>query len=143
LEGAHSTECVSESPHPIIDLLPEQKIINELGGTMRLGSNKIEVVEDGLIKKLYGSIEFKERHRHRWEVNQEYFKILEEAGAHFTAVSKEKKLKEVLELPEHYFFLGTQFHPEFTSRPWSPSPPYYGFVKAAYDKKLGKSKPEF
>ena len=58
-------------------------------------------------------------------------------------MSKEKKLKEILELPDKYFFMGTQFHPEFKSRPWAPSPPYYGFVKAAYDKKMGKPKPEF
>ena len=143
LEGAHSTECVPETPHPVVDLLPEQKAISELGGTMRLGSNKIEVIEGGLISRLYGSEEIRERHRHRWEINKEYFDRLEEAGAHFTAVSKEKRLKEVLELPDRYFFLGTQFHPEFKSRPWAPSPPYYGFVKATYDKKLGKSKPEF
>lgn len=143
LEGAHSTECVPETPHPVVDLLPEQKAISELGGTMRLGSNKVEVVEEGLVSKLYGSNEIRERHRHRWEINKEYFDRLEKAGAHFTAVSKEKKLKEVLELPDHYFFLGTQFHPEFKSRPWAPSPPYYGFVKAAYDKKQGKSSPDF
>ncbi len=143
LEGAHSTECVPEAPHPVIDLLPEQKEISELGGTMRLGSNRVEVEEDSLAAKLYGSTEINERHRHRWEVNKEYYDALEKAGARFTAVSKEKKLKEILELPDQYFFLGTQFHPEFKSRPWAPSPPYYGFVKAAYDKKQGKPKPEF
>jgi CTP synthase len=142
LEGAHSSECVPGSPHPVINLLPEQKVFKELGGTMRLGSNKVEVVEDALVRRLYGSNEFEERHRHRWEVNKEYFEILEAAGAHFTAVSKGKKLKEVLELPDRYFFLGTQFHPEFKSRPWAPSPPYYGFMKAAYNKKMGNSKPE-
>jgi CTP synthase len=143
IEAAHSTECVPETPHPVIDLLPEQKTIKDLGGTMRLGANKIDVEEGSLLSTLYGSTEIKERHRHRFEVNREYFEILEEKGARFTAVSKEKKLKEVLELPKLYFFLGTQFHPEFKSRPWAPSPPYYGFVKAAYDKKMGKPKPDF
>lgn len=143
LEGAHSTECVPETPHPVIDLLPEQKKISEMGGTMRLGANKVEVEPGTLAAKLYGSTEIKERHRHRWEVNQEYYESLEKAGAHYTAVSKEKQLKEILELPDKYFFLATQFHPEFKSRPWNPSPPYYGFVKAAYDKKMGKPKPEF
>ena len=143
LEGAHSTECVPETPHPVIDLLPEQKKISEMGGTMRLGANKVEVEPGSLAAKLYESTEIKERHRHRWEVNQEYYKALEKAGAHYTAVSKEKQLKEILELPDKYFFLATQFHPEFKSRPWNPSPPYYGFVKAAYDKKKGKPKPEF
>ena len=143
LEGAHSTECVPETPHPVIDLLPEQKKISELGGTMRLGANKVDVEPESLAAHLYGSTEIKERHRHRWEVNQEYYESLEKAGAKYTAVSKEKKLKEILELPDKYFFLATQFHPEFKSRPWNPSPPYYGFVKAAYDKKKGKPKPEF
>jgi CTP synthase len=143
LEGAHSTECVPETPHPVIDLLPEQKSINELGGTMRLGANKVEVDRGSLAAMLYGSTEITERHRHRWEVNEEYFEALKKAGALYTAVSKEKKLKEILELPDKYFFLATQFHPEFKSRPWAPSPPYYGFVKAAYNKKMGKPRPEF
>jgi len=143
LEGSHSTECVPEAPHPVIDLLPEQKAVSEMGGTMRLGANEVEVESGSLAEKLYGSNKISERHRHRWEVNSEYFERLEKAGARFTAVSKEKRLKEILELPDKYFFMGTQFHPEFKSRPWEPSPPYYGFVKAAYDKKMGKLKPEF
>ena len=143
LEGAHSTECVPETPHPVIDLLPEQKLISEMGGTMRLGANEINVEPGSMAERLYGSTEIKERHRHRWEVNIEYYERLEKAGAKFTAVSKEKKLKEILELPDKYFFMGTQFHPEFKSKPWAPSPPYYGFIKAAYDKKKGKPKPEF
>jgi CTP synthase len=143
LEGAHSTECVPETPHPVVDLLPEQKVIDSMGGTMRLGSNQIEVVKGSMAETLYTSLEISERHRHRWEINEEYFKRLEKAGARFTGVSKEKKLKEILELPDNFFFMGTQFHPEFKSRPWSPSPPYYGFIKAAYDKKIGKEKPDF
>jgi len=143
LEGAASTECVPETPHPVIDLLPEQKEISELGGTMRLGANSVMVAEGSLPHRLYGSTEIRERHRHRWEVNPDYWERLEEGGAVFPGWSKEKRLKEILWLPEHYFFLGTQFHPEFKSRPWSPSPPYYGLVKASYDKKKGKQKPEF
>jgi CTP synthase len=143
LEGAHSTECVPETPHPVIDLLPEQRTINEMGGTMRLGANDVEIISGSLAESLYKSTEIKERHRHRWEVNAEYYEALEKAGANYTAVSKVKKLKEILELPDKYFFMGTQFHPEFKSRPWAPSPPYYGFVKAAYDRKMGKPKPEF
>jgi len=143
LEGAASTECVPETPHPVIDLLPEQNEISELGGTMRLGANPVILEEGSLPHRLYGSREIRERHRHRWEVNQEYWDRLEKAGAVFPGWSKEQKLKEVLWLPDHYFFLGTQFHPEFKSRPWSPSPPYYGLVKASYDKKQGKPEPEF
>ena len=141
LEGAHSTECVPETPHPVIDLLPEQKGLDYLGGTMRLGANEIILVEGSLISKLYGGLRIKERHRHRWEVNKDYYGVLEEAGARFTGVSPDKGLKEVLEVPGNYFFLATQFHPEFKSRPWAPSPPYYGFVKAAYSKKKGLPRP--
>jgi len=141
LEGAHSTECVPETPHPVIDLLPEQKGLDYLGGTMRLGANEIILVEGSLISKLYGCRRIKERHRHRWEVNKDYYRVLEEAGARFTGVSPDKGLKEVLEVPGNYFFLATQFHPEFKSRPWAPSPPYYGFVKAAYSKKKGLPRP--
>ncbi len=143
LEGAASTECVPETPHPVIDLLPEQKEISELGGTMRLGANSVVVAEGSLPHKLYGSTEIRERHRHRWEVNPDYWDRLEKGGAVFPGWSEEKGLKEILWLPELYFFLGTQFHPEFKSRPWSPSPPYYGLVKASLDKKRGKPRPEF
>ena len=143
LEGAASTECIPETPHPVIDLLPEQKGLKELGGTMRLGANPVILQDKSLPHRLYSSTEIMERHRHRWEVNPEYWGKLEESGAIFPGWSKEKKLKELLWLPDNYFFLGTQFHPEFKSRPWAPSPPYYGFVKAAYDKKMGKPEPLF
>jgi CTP synthase len=142
-EYAHSTECDPDTPHPVIDLLPEQHEVKELGGSMRLGSHKIDVMDGTLIHRLYGSEIIHERHRHRWEVNPNYWEDLKEAGAIFTGWSDNGIRKEVLEIKDHYFFLGTQFHPEFKSRPWAPSPPYYGFVKAAYDKKVGKPQPEF
>jgi CTP synthase len=143
LEEAHSTECIADTPYPVIDLLPEQKEINILGGTMRLGATPVILQEGSTIHKLYDSKKISERHRHRWEVNQDFWVALEKAGAVFSGWSKEKKLKEVLELPDNYFFLGVQFHPEFKSRPWAPSPPYYGFVKASYDKMIGKPEPKF
>jgi CTP synthase len=143
LEGAHSTECDPDTPYPVIDLLPEQHKIKELGGSMRLGSHKIDIMDGSLIHRLYGSEIIQERHRHRWELNPDYWEDLKEAGAMYTGWSDDGIRKEVLEINDHYFFLGTQFHPEFKSRPWAPSPPYYGFVKAAYDKKMGKPKPEF
>jgi CTP synthase len=143
LEEAHSTECIADTPYPVIDLLPEQKEINILGGTMRLGATPVVLQEGSTIHKLYESKKISERHRHRWEVNRDFWVALEKAGAVFSGWSKEKKLKEVLELPDNYFFLGVQFHPEFKSRPWAPSPPYYGFVKASYDKMIGKPEPEF
>jgi len=143
LEGAASTECVPETPHPVIDLLPEQKGISDLGGTMRLGANPVILEAGSLPHRLYGSTEIMERHRHRWEVNPEYWEVLDEGGAVFPGWSKEKRLKEVLWLPDNYYFLATQFHPEFKSRPWAASPPYYGLVKAAYDRKKSKPEPEF
>jgi CTP synthase len=143
LEGSASTECIPETPHPVIDQLPEQREISALGGTMRLGANSVIVAEGSLPHVLYDSTEFKERHRHRWEVNPDYWDKLDEGGAVFPGWSKEKGLKEMFWLPELFFFLGTQFHPEFKSRPWSPSPPYYGLVKASLDRKMGKPQPEF
>jgi CTP synthase len=143
LEDAHSTECDPDTMHPVIDLLPEQREVSELGGSMRLGALKALVAPNSLAHKLYDSEVIEERHRHRWEVNPEYWGRLEKVGAVFTGWILDGKRKEILERPENFFFLATQFHPEFKSRPWNPSPPYYGFVKASLDKKLGKAEPEF
>jgi len=143
LEDAHSTECDSQTPHPVIDLLPKQRRIEELGGTMRLGSHPVVVKPGSLAHRLYGSELIHERHRHRWEVNLEYWDRLEAGGAVFSGWTPDGGLKEILELPDCYFFLATQFHPEFKSRPWKPSPPYYGLVKAGLDRKRGEAAPEF
>lgn len=142
LKDAHSTECDPDTPHAVVDLLPEQRRVGELGGTMRLGSQPVVVKKDTLAYKLYGSELIRERHRHRWEVNPDYWDRLEDAGALFSGWSAEGGMKEILELPDNYFFLATQFHPEFKSRPWSPSPPYYGLVKSCFDKKRGLPKPD-
>jgi len=143
LERAHSTECDPSTPDPVIDLLPEQREVEALGGTMRLGSHPIVVKPGTLAHRLYGSELIHERHRHRWEVNPDYWSRLGEAGAVFSGWSPDGRRKEILERPENYYFLATQFHPEFKSRPWSPSPPYYGLVKASLDRKRGKPRPEF
>ena len=143
LKGAHTTECDPHTTNPVIDLLPEQREVDELGGTMRLGSHTAIVKAGSLANMIYGSLEVKERHRHRWEVNPDYWDRLEQVGIEFTGWSPDGRLKEMMERPENYFFFGTQFHPEFKSRPWSPSPPYYGFVKACLERKLGKSRSEF
>jgi len=143
LKDAHTTECDPHTMNPVIDLMPEQRGVDELGGTMRLGSHTAIVKSGSLANMIYGSLEVKERHRHRWEVNPNYWAKLEKTGIEFTGWSPDGKLKEMMERPENYFFFATQFHPEFKSRPWSPSPPYYGFVKASLDRKLGKSRPEF
>jgi CTP synthase len=143
LKDAHTTECDPHTTNPVIDLLPEQREVDELGGTMRLGSHTAIVKAGSLANMIYGSLEVKERHRHRWEVNPDYWDRLEKIGIEFTGWSPDGRLKEMMERPENYFFFATQFHPEFKSRPWSPSPPYYGFVKACLERKLGKSRSEF
>ncbi len=144
LDSAHSTECDPYTSFPVIDLLPEQKTVKDYGGTMRLGSHKIILKKNSLASTLYdGQETIFERHRHRWEVTPEYWNDLEEKGLIFSGWSPDQRRKEIVEIPEKYFFFATQFHPEFTSRPWKASPPYYGFIKAAYDKKLGKPHPEF
>jgi len=143
LDDAHTTECNPRTSNPVIDLLPEQKKVDELGGTMRLGSHPVVVMEGSLAHRLYGSKLIEERHRHRWEVNPSYWDRLQDAGAVFTGWSTDGTRKEILERPDNYFFLATQFHPEFKSRPWAPSPTYYGFVKACLDRKRGRPEPEF
>jgi len=143
IEDADSTECEPHTTKPVIDLLPEQRGISAKGGTMRLGSHSAVVKPGTLAHRLYGSELIQERHRHRWEVNPDYWVRLEDAGVVFSAWSPDGARMEMMELPNNYFFLATQFHPEFKSRPWAPSPPYYGFVKAAYDKKRRRPKPKF
>lgn len=143
LRGANSTECDPPTPDPVIDLLPEQRGVEALGGTMRLGSHPVVVKPGTLAHRLYGSELIHERHRHRWEVNPNYWGRLEEAGLIFSGWSTDGRREEILELPGNYFFMATQFHPEFKSRPWEPSPPYYGLVKASLDRKRGRPRPEF
>jgi CTP synthase len=116
--------------------------VEELGGTMRLGAHPVVVEQGSLAHRLYGSELIQERHRHRWEVNPDYWRKLEGVGVRFTGWTVDGTRKEILERPDNYFFLATQFHPEFKSRPWNPSPPYYGFVKASLDRKLGRPEPD-
>ena len=143
LENANSTEINPETPHPVIDLMPEQRGIEAKGATMRLGAHKIIIKKDTLAHTLYGVEEIYERHRHRWEVNHEYWSILEKHGLVFSGKSPDGRRIEILELPSRFFFLASQFHGEFKSRPGKPSPEYYGFVKACLDKKQDKPAPEF
>ncbi|MGQ9760001.1 MAG: CTP synthase [Candidatus Methanomethylicaceae archaeon] len=129
-KGADTTEVNLSTPHPVIDLLPEQKTIGVLGGTMRLGAYKIIIEEGTLAHRLYGSTEISERHRHRYEINPEYWEALKKGGLVLSGFSYDRRRVEFIELPGHPFFLGTQAHPEFKSRPGRPSPPYLGFVDA-------------
>jgi CTP synthase len=123
--------------------MPEQKDIKEKGATMRLGAHNIIIKKNTLAHTLYRAEEISERHRHRYEVNQEYMETLEKHGLVFSGKSPDGKRMETLELPSNFFFLASQFHGEFKSRPGKPDPEYYGFVKACLDKKMGKASPEF
>lgn len=131
LNDAHSTEVNPEAKYSVIDILPEQKIIFDKGGTMRLGAYKALLKDQTFTKKLYGdNSEVYERHRHRYEVNPEYHNILQEKGLVFSGISPDGKLVEFIELPNHKFFIGTQAHPEFKSSLLNPAPLFNGFVKA-------------
>ncbi|MCK4636478.1 MAG: CTP synthase (glutamine hydrolyzing) [Methanomicrobia archaeon] len=133
LKNANSMEF-AETDEPVIDLLPEQKKIKNMGGTMRLGAYKIILDEKSTVYSLYKSKEIYERHRHRYEVNPEYIDLLTKNGVRFTGKSEDGRM-EVLELEDYPFFIGTQYHPEFTSRVERPSPVFMGLVKAMGRKK--------
>jgi len=137
LEGAHSAELDGETPYPVIDLLPEQKDLDDMGGTMRLGTHVTEITEGSLAHELYGDTSCTERHRHRYEVNPEYIDDLEEAGLLFSGTSGRRM--EILEKPDHPYFFGTQFHPEFRSRPTRASPPFVGLLDAVCSVEGGES----
>jgi len=130
LTGANSTEMDPDTPHPVIDILPEQKEITEKGGTMRLGAYPAALKEGTNVHSLYRSKEVSERHRHRYEVNPDYHLILQEKGMVFSGISPDRRLVEFIELPQLRFFAATQAHPELKSRMENPAPLFYGFVKA-------------
>ncbi|MBI3841269.1 MAG: gamma-glutamyl-gamma-aminobutyrate hydrolase family protein, partial [Thaumarchaeota archaeon] len=138
LAGANTTEVDPETPHPVIDLLPEQRQVSDLGGTMRLGGHDIFLTKPSKAHEIYGRQKIRERHRHRFEVNQRYLKKLEKEGLRYTAFSDSGRRAEILELDGHPFYMGTQYHPEYVSRPEAPEPIYRAFV-AACAKRAGKS----
>jgi CTP synthase len=133
LKNANSTEMDPGTPHPVIDILPEQREISEKGGTMRLGAYSAVLKEGSLVRSLYSTKEASERHRHRYEVSPEYHSIIEENGMVFSGTSHDTRLVEFIELPSLKFFVGTQAHPELKSRMEKPAPLFYGFVKACLD----------
>lgn len=134
LKDANSSELDPGTENPVIDILPEQKEVDDMGGTMRLGDQRTIVMPGSTAHELYGSTEVVERHRHRYEVNPKYVAELEIAGMKFSGKDESARRMEILEIPDHPFFLGTQFHPEFTSRPGRPNPAFLGFVEAARDQ---------
>ena len=130
LENANSVEVDSKTKYPIIDLLPEQKNISDMGGSLRLGSNQINIKEKSLASKIYNSNLISRRHRHRFEFNKEYLETFEKNGMIFSGESDSGKRMEILEIPSHNFFLGVQYHPEFNSRPGFPEQAFEAFVSA-------------
>ncbi len=133
LDGAHTLEHSPHSPHPVIHLMESQENVDEKGGTMRLGAYPCKLREGSLAHRLYGRPEVSERHRHRFEYNNEYRKRLTEAGLVPSGITPELDLVEIVELPTHPFFIGVQFHPEFQSSPLKPHPIFRGFVAEALE----------
>jgi len=131
LEGANSSEINPTTDYPVIDLLPEQKDIEEMGGTMRLGLYPCKLQDNTLAQQCYNDELVYERHRHRYEFNNEYREIIERTGLVISGTSPDGRLVEIVELPGHPWFLAVQFHPEFISRPNRPQPLFREFVKAA------------
>jgi CTP synthase len=132
LEGANSTEMDPETPYPVIDLLPEQKEIEDLGGTMRLGAQAVELAEGTRALAAYNELVIHERHRHRYEVNNHFRPQLVDAGLVVSGTFQEGRLVEIVELRDHPWFVASQFHPEFKSRPTRPAPLFRDFVGAAF-----------
>jgi CTP synthase len=139
LDGANSTEMDPETPFPVIDLLPEQKEIEDLGGTMRLGAQAVELVEDTRARAAYGEAVVHERHRHRYEVNNHFRQMLVDAGLVVSGTFQEGRLVEIVELPDHPWFVASQFHPEFKSRPTRPAPLFRDFVGAALERSRART----
>ena len=132
LPKAHSTEFDPVTPDPVIALLEEQKKVSKKGATMRLGSQPTQLTMDSKAAALYGAFVIHERHRHRYEFNNSYRERFEQAGFKISGTSPDNKLVEVIELPDHPFFIASQFHPEFHSKPHKPHPLFRGFISAAH-----------
>ena len=136
LKGANSAELDPKSPHPVVNILPEQEGVNDMGATMRLGDHEVNVTK-GIARDLYGVNKISERHRHRYEINPEYIDQIEAKGLKYTGRDISGRRMEILELEGHPYFVASQFHPEFKSRPDEPSPLHFGLVKAALAHKKG------
>ena len=139
LQDADSAEFAPETPHPVIHLMPDQEGVTDIGGTLRLGSWPCMLTPGSLASTLYGAPLIHERHRHRYEVNNEYREALTGSGMMLSGISPDGRIVEMMELPDHPFFIGTQAHPEFKSRPNRPHPLFAGLVKAALEYRGGNS----
>jgi CTP synthase len=142
LEGAHTLEHSPHSPHAVISLMPDQENLDKKGGTMRLGAYACALKEGSLIRRLYGMEKVSERHRHRFEFNDDYRERFEASDLSLVGVNPERELIEAVELADHPFFIGVQYHPEFKSRPLQPHPLFRGFVSAALAHSRGPGRSE-
>jgi len=133
LKDAHSTEMDQKAENPVIDMMEAQKEVTQKGGTMRLGSYKCEIAKGSLAHKIYGKASIEERHRHRYEFNNAYMDQYKDAGMKMTGINPETNLVEIIELPEHPYFIAVQFHPELKSTVAEPHPLFVRFVRAAMD----------
>jgi CTP synthase len=131
MDGANSTEFDPETPYPVVDLLPEQKEVSDMGGTMRLGADPVKLHDGTRAREIFGEAVIYKRHRHRYEVNNQLRRRLEDEGLVCGGTSPDERLVEIVELPDHPFFVASQFHPEFNSRPTNPEPLFRDFVGAA------------
>ena len=138
LPGAHSSELCPDTPYPVIDLMPEQKDVDKMGGTMRLGAFPCVIAEGTNSYAAYGTAEISERHRHRYEFNNAYRDKLTASGLTLAGQSPDGRLIEIVEIKEHPWFVGVQFHPEFKTRPNRPHPLFRDFVKKSLENKLNK-----
>jgi CTP synthase len=134
LADAHSTEFNRQTPHPVISLLEEQQKVTKMGGTMRLGAQPCQLKMGSKAQKLYGAFVIHERHRHRYEFNDAYRQQFEDAGFIIAGTSPDGDLVEIIELRDHPYFVASQFHPEFQSKPNQPHPLFKGFIAAAHER---------
>jgi CTP synthase len=141
MSDANSTEFDPTTPHAVIDLMASQEDVEDKGGTMRLGLYAAKLAEGSRVRELYGQELVYERHRHRWEVNNRYRKDLESAGMRLSGMSPDDNLVEYIELVDHPYFVGTQAHPEFRSRPDAPHPLFAGLVQAAAERGIEAAAP--
>ncbi|HVU49604.1 MAG TPA: CTP synthase [Polyangia bacterium] len=138
LKGANSTEIDQKTPYPVVDFMPEQRNITEKGATMRLGAYPCVLAPGTKAAAAYGTTEISERHRHRYEVNNDYREALTSKGMVISGLSPDRRLVEMIELPNHPYFVGCQFHPEFKSRPQAPHPLFQSFIAAALRERVGE-----
>ena len=141
LSGASSSELEPNAPHPVVDLMPDQRGVTDKGATMRLGAYPCVLVEGTKAAEAYGTLQISERHRHRWEVNNNYREILQNHGLVLSGLSPDRRLVEMIELRDHPYFVGCQFHPEFKSRPMAPHPLFQRFVRACLEQQLRARRP--